>query len=85
MDDNGFIHDLNRYLHFYRTGFDLVFSFMKFINESNVLDENGEINKIKTVNIEKICEAIDQMDYAKIKIVNGAVEQYPSWIILELQ
>ena len=85
MDDRGFIHDLNRYQHFYRTGFDLCFSFMRFIDETNILDENGEINRINAVNIEKICKTIDQMEYAKIKIINGAVAEYPSWVILDLK
>ena len=85
-DDKGFIHNLNHYQKFYRSGFDLVFSFMRWVNEENVYDDNGEtINKIKMVNIDNICKKIDAMEYVKVKIIKGAEEAYPSFIILDLK
>lgn len=86
MDDKGFIRDLNHYQKFFRTGFDLVFSFMRWVNEANVYDSKGEtINKIKMVNIENVCRKIDEMAYVKVKIIKGADEAYPSFIILDLK
>ena len=69
-----------------RTGFDLAFSFMRFLDETNVITPSGEeINRIPKINIQKICEKIDTMDYVKVKIIKGADEQYPSWIILDMK
>ena len=85
-DDKGFVTGLNKYFNFYRTGFDLVYSFMRFLDETNVVDANGEeINRINKVNIENICKAIDKMEYIKVKIVESGDEDYPSWIILDLK
>lgn len=86
MDENGFIHNINKFQNFYRTGFDLCFSFMRFMDETNIINSEGEeINKIKSINIENVCKAIDQMEYCKIKIIKGADEQYNSWIILDMK
>ena len=86
MDENGFIHNINKYQNFYRTGFDLCFSFMRFMDETNIINSEGEeINRIKAINIENVCKAIDQMEYCKIKIIKGADEQYNSWIILDMK
>lgn len=85
-DEQGFITGLNKYFDFFRTGFDLVFSFMRFLDETNVVDSDGnEINKINKINIERICEAIDRMEYVKVKIVESNDENYPSFIILDLK
>lgn len=85
-DENGFITGLNKYFEFYRTGFDLVFSFMRFIDETNVITANGEeINRINKVNIVNIAKAIDQHDLITIKVVKGANEEYNSWIITNLK
>lgn len=85
-DEKGFITGLNKYFDFYRTGFDLVFSFMRFLDETNVIDSNGEeINKINMVNIERICEAIDKMEYIKVKIVASNDVDWPSWLILDMK
>ena len=85
-DENGFIKGLNKYFDFFRTGWDLCFSFMRMISEANVVDKNGEeINKINSINIENVCKKIDSMNYIKCKVVKGANEDYDSWIILDLQ
>lgn len=85
-DEQGFITNLNKFQTFYRTGFDLVFSFMRWIDETMVVDENGEeINKINRVNIDNICKKIDSMEYIKIKIIKGADENYNSWIIMDMK
>lgn len=85
-DDKGFISNLNKGFNFMRTGFDLCFSFMRFLDETNVVTPSGEeINNIKKINIEAICRKIDSMDYVKCKIVKSNDEQYPSWIILDMK
>lgn len=85
-DNKGFIRNLNRNYDFFRGGFDLVFSFMRWVNEANVYDDDGEtINRINMVNIENICKKIDTMEYIKIKVVKGANEDFPSFIILDMK
>lgn len=85
-DENGFITGLNKNFEFFRTGFDLVFSFMRFIDETNVVTADGEeINRINRVNIVNIAKAIDKNERVKIKVIKGANEDYHSWIILDLQ
>ena len=85
-DSQGFITGLNKYFDFFRTGFDLVFSFMRYLDETNVVDSEGEeINRIKKVNIENICKAIDKNEWIKIKIVESNDENYPSFIIVDLK
>lgn len=86
MDEKGFIQNLNSYFDFFRGGFDLVFSFMRWVDETNVYTSDGEtINNIKMVNIENICKKIDTMEYVKVKVIKGAKEEYPSWIILDMK
>lgn len=85
-DENGFIENLTKFSNFYRTGFDLVFSFMRFLDENNVITPDGEeINRIKKVNIEAIGKFIDNMEYCRIKIIAGADENYDSFIIIDLK
>lgn len=86
MDDDGFIENLNKSFGFMRTGFDLCFSFMRWIDETNVVTPSGdEINSIKKINIMNICKKIDGFNWVKVKIIKGADEQYPSWILLDMQ
>jgi len=85
-NDNGVIKDINKFFGFYRGGFDLIFSFMRFFDETNVVTEKGEeINKINGANIENICKYIDMQNRVNVKVVKGASEDYPSWIILNME
>lgn len=85
-DENGFVEKLNRGWNFMRTGFDLAFSFMRWIDETNVVTPSGEeINRIPRINIQRICEKIDSMDWVKVKIVKSNDENYPSWILLDMK
>ena len=84
-DEKGFV-SLYHYQDFYRTGFDLAKSFMRFLDETNIVDETGEeINMINKINIENVCKAIDMKDYAKFKVVKGASEEYDSFILMDMK
>ena len=84
-DTNGFIEKLNKGWKFMRGGFDLCFSFMRWVDETNVVTSKGEeINRIPKINIQKICEKIDSMDFVKVKVIKGTSEDYPSFIILDM-
>lgn len=85
-DADGFIENLNKSWNFMRTGFDLCFSFMRWVDETNVVTPNGEeINKITKINIDRICKKIDSMDWVKVKIIKSNDEKYPSWILLDMK
>jgi len=85
-DENGFIEGLNKYSNFFRTGFDLCFSFMRWLDETNVVTSDGEeINRINKINIDNVCKKIDSMDYVKIKIVKGGNDGYNSFIIVDMK
>ena len=85
-DEKGFVTGLNKYFNFYRTGFDLVFSFMRYFDETNVVTDAGEeINRIKKVNIDNICKFIDMKEWIEIKVIKGANDEYNSFIILNMR
>lgn len=85
-DEEGIIRNIYKSNDFYKSGFNLVFGFMRWVDETNVIDSTGEeIDHIKAVNIETVCKMIDSMEYIKIKVVEGASEEYPSFIILDLK
>ena len=85
-DKNGFVENINKSFNFMRSGFDLCFSFMHWVDETNVIAPNGEeINNIRKINIEKICEKIDTMDYVNVKIIKSKNPEYPSWILLDMK
>lgn len=86
MDEDGFIENLNKGYKFMRGWFDLCFSFMRWIDETNVVTPSGEeINNIRKINVENICKKIDSFDWVKVKIIKGASDEYPSWIILDMK
>ena len=85
-NENGFIENINKYQNFYRTGFDLIFSFMRWLDESLVITTDGnEINRISRVNIDAICKKMDSMDFIKIKIIEGADADYNSFILMDMK
>lgn len=85
-DDKGFIENLNKSFNFMRTGFDLCFSFMRWLNEANVITSKGEtINRINKINVDNICKKIDSMNWVKVKIVKSNDPAYPSWILLDMK
>ena len=85
MDENGFVEKIHRDNEFYRSGFDLIFSFMKYVDETSVLDENGEINYINKVNLMNILEFIDKMNRVEVKVTKGADNGYNSFIIVDME
>lgn len=71
-DENGMITNLfgNG---FYHGAFNLIYSYLRTLDESNVLDSNGNIiNTIKKVNIVKLVETLNKYDKMEIKVMKGA-------------
>lgn len=71
-DENGMITNIfgNG---FYHGAFNLIYSYLRTLDESNVLDSNGNIiNTIKKVNIVKLVETLNKYDKMEIKVMKGA-------------
>ena len=86
MDEDGFIENLNKSFNFMRTGFDLCYSFMRWLDETNVVTGTGEeINRINKINIVNVCKKIDSHDLVTVKVVKSNDPNYPSWIILNME
>ena len=86
-DSKGFITNIRKGFDFYRTAFDFIFSVLRYRDESNVIDSNGEeINTFKKVNIINFAKYVDQMSHIYVKITEGnESSDYDSWIITRME
>ena len=67
-----YVKNINKGFDFYRKCFDFIFSILRLKDEHNVVDAKGEeINRFKTVNLEKFAKYIDSMERVGIKITEG--------------
>ena len=85
-DKHGYIHNIRKSFDFYRTCFDFIYSILKYRDERNVVDRNGEeINKFKQVNIETFAKYVDQMTRVWVQVTEGNVDsEYNSQMIHEM-
>lgn len=86
-DAIGVIENVRKSFDFYRTCFDFVYSVLKYRDERNVVNSNGEeINKIARINIVFLAKYVDQMSHIGIRITEGnADSDYNSWEIYKLE
>ena len=86
-DKMGYITNVRKGFDFYRTCFDFVYSVLKYRDERNVVDKNGEeINKFSKVNIMTFAKYVDQMKRIGIRITEGNTDsEYNSWIIYKME
>ena len=86
-DDKGFITNINKSLDFYRTAFDFIFSVLRWKDETNVIDINGEEkNHFGKVNIILFAKYVDQMKHISARITKGnESSDYNSWIITKME
>lgn len=86
-DENGFITNINKSFDFYRTCFDFLFSVLRYRDEANVIDSNGdEKNHFGKANIILFAKYVDQMSRIKVKITKGnKASEYNSWIITKME
>lgn len=79
--DYPYVKGINKDFDFYKPCFDFIFHILKFRNERNVVDPNGEeINRFKQVNLETFAKYVDQMTKVRVKITEGD-NGYNNWII----
>ena len=86
-DKQGYVTNLRKSFDFYRTAFDFVYSVLRFKDEHNVVNDQGEeINKFGKVNIMNFAKFVDQHSRVSVRITEGnADSDYDSWIILNME
>ena len=86
-DEQGYITNIRKSFDFYRVCFDFIFSVLRYRNEANVINQEGEeVNNFKKVNILTFAKYVDQMNRINVKITKGNRESdYNSWIITQME
>jgi len=82
-----YVKGINKGFDFYRTCFDFIYSILKYRDERNVVDKNGEeVNKFGKVNIMNFAKYVDQMSRIGVRITEGNSDSdYNSWIIYKME
>lgn len=85
--DYPYVKNINKSFDFYRPLFDFIYSILKFRDERNVVDKNGEeINRFNTVNLETFAKYVDSMERVWVKITEGNTDSdYNSWQITRME
>ena len=86
-DKQGYITNIRKGFDFYRTCFDFIFSVLRWKDETNVVNTDGEeINNFPKVNIFTFAKFVDQQNRIYVKITKGNSDSdYNSWIILNME
>ena len=82
-----YVKNINKEYNFYRTCFDFIYSILKFRDERNVVNKDGEeINNFKQVNLENFAKYVDKMTRVGVKVTEGNPDsEYNSWIIYMME
>ncbi len=85
--DFPYVKGINKEFDFYRTCFDFIFSILKWRDERNVVDSDGEeINRFKQVNLETFAKFVDQHERVGVRITEGKPDsEYNSWEIYKME
>lgn len=73
---------------FYHGTFNLIYSYLRTLNENNVLDSKGNIkNTIKRINLIKLLEKLNNYSYMEFKVMKGAngYENYLTFMITKMK
>ena len=85
--DYPYVKGINKGFDFYRPCFDFIYSILRYRDERNVVDENGEeINRFNKVNIETFAKYVDNMERIGVRITEGNTDSdYNSWMIYKME
>jgi len=85
--DFPYVTGINKGFDFYRKCFDFIYSVLRWKDETNVVDKNGEeYNRFKKVNLEMFAKFVDSMERVGIKITEGNSDSdYNSFIIYKME
>ena len=86
-DKNGYINNIRKGFDFYRTCFDFIFSVLRWKDETNVVNPDGEeVNIFRKVNICNFAKYVDQHSRISVRITEGNPDSdYNSWIIYQME
>ena len=82
-----YVKGINKGFDFYRTCFDFIYSILRWKDEHNVVNSQGEeINRFSKVNLENFAKFVDQMNRVGVRITEGNPDSdYDSWIIYKME
>ena len=84
-----FVKGINKGFDFYRNCFDFIYSILRYQNERNVVDANGEeINRFNKINLEMLAKYVDQHERVRVKVTDVKDDgEYTNvfWIITKLE
>jgi hypothetical protein len=85
--DFPFVRNINKKFDFYRKCFDFIYGVLKWEDEHNVIDSQGEeVNRFGKINIEMLAKYVDQHNRIGVKITEGNIDsEYNSFIIYKLE
>ena len=86
-DKIGYITNIRKSFDFYRCCFDFLFSVLKYRDERNVVNSNGEEkNHFGKVNIFTFAKYVDQMSRVKVRVTEGNTDSdYNSFEIIKME
>ena len=82
-----YVEGINKGFDFYRGCFDFIFSILRWKDETNIVNSDGEeINRFSKVNLENFAKFVDQRERVGIRITEGNPDsEYNSWIIYKME
>ncbi|WP_405304806.1 hypothetical protein [Methanobrevibacter sp.] len=85
--DYPYVSGIRKSFDFYRPCFDFIFSILRYRDERNVVNKDGEeINRFSKVNLETFAKYVDQMTRVGVRITEGNEDSdYNSWIIYKME
>ena len=85
--DFPFVRNINKKFDFYRKCFDFIYGVLRWEDEHNVVDSQGEeVNRFGKINIEMLAKYVDQHNRIGVKITEGNIDsEYDSFIIYKLE
>jgi hypothetical protein len=86
-DENGIITNVRKGFDFYRSCFDMIYSFLRYIDETNIIDPSTgeEIRTIKKINIEHFVEILNDKELIELVITEGNPDSdYNSFMIRKM-
>ena len=85
--DFPFVRNINKKFDFYRKCFDFIYGVLRWEDEHNVVDSQGEeVNRFGKINLEMLAKYVDQHKRIGVKITEGNIDsEYDSFIIYKLE
>lgn len=81
------VRGINKTFDFYRKCFDFIFSILRYRDERNVVNSDGEeVNRFSKINIEMLAKYVDQHERIGVRITEGNSDsEYNSFVIYKLE